>query len=117
MTKRKIYGRVLIALVFIGLVALAVALNVPATRSVTQGRVQVLPWGAWAEFFQRHLAAAIAKRDTFMRWTLAASDRADAQKTALYREYGSLWSFPLATMFWTRGRAGTEADSTYLADE
>ena len=40
-------------------------LNVRATRCVTPDGPQVLPWGAWAEFSQRHLAMLVGKEDRF----------------------------------------------------
>lgn len=92
------------------------ALNARAGRAVSGGQVQILPWGAWAEFFARHLAAAVAKQDAFVRLSLGAHERADRQKAELHDRYGSLWSFPLSTLFWTRGRTGSEGDSTYLPD-
>jgi hypothetical protein len=92
----------------------APALNQPSQRCVSNDGVQVLPWGAWAEFAQRHIAFAVGRRDRFVRDMLGAHERADAQKAALHREFGRLWAFPLGTLFWTKGRNGTEADSTYL---
>ena len=42
-------------------------LNVRATRAIGKNGPDVLPWGAWAEFSQRHIAMLIGMVDRFYR--------------------------------------------------
>jgi hypothetical protein len=91
-------------------------LNAPATRAVANGRLEVLPWGAWAEFAQRNIAAVIYHSDGFFRHTLALEHDADDAKLDLARRWSGLWSFPYATMSWHKGGRGNEGDTTYLKD-
>ena len=90
------------------------ALNTPASRCVSFGAVHVVPWGAWAEFEQRHLSLVISRYDSFLRHSLGASDQADTQKLRLKRELGDLWIFPASTIWWTKGPNGREADLRYI---
>jgi tetratricopeptide (TPR) repeat protein len=92
------------------------ALNMPATRAVVDGAVQVLSWGAWAEFEQRRLAAVISRYDSYLRHSLGAGNAADTMKVTLHDELGGLWIFPGSTMWWTKGPRGKEADGRYLPE-
>jgi len=92
----------------------AAVLNMPATRCVSMGEVHVLPWGAWAEFAQRHISAVISRYDSYLRHTLGVGDEADTQKLTLRRELGDLWIFPASTLWWTKGPRGLEADFRYI---
>jgi hypothetical protein len=85
-------------------------LNARATRCIGAAGPQVLPWGAWAELAQRHLAMFMSKSDNYYRHTLGAEATADTEKQRLKGELGALAMFPVATIFWTRGVRGGEAD-------
>lgn len=87
--------------------------NVRATRLAAPGGPQVIPWGAWAEYFQRHIGLYIGQIDHLHRRMLGTPAVADQVKAALDTQFGHLALFPVATAQRTRGR-GTEADLTYL---
>jgi len=89
-------------------------LNERGGRCLQGDSPQVLPWGAWAEFSQRHLAMFTWRLDTYYRHMLGSSEEADAQKRMLKSELGDLSMFPLATIFWTKGPDGAEADLQYI---
>jgi hypothetical protein len=91
------------------------ALNHRATRLITDGP-HVLPWGAWAEFYQRHIAMHIGRVDNFLRLQLASSERADDMKRELDARLGQLTMFAVGTHRRTKGSQGTEADLAYLRD-
>jgi hypothetical protein len=93
---------------------LADALNHRATRLVT-GAPDVLPWGAWAEFFQRHIAMNIGMVDSHLRHMQGDPEEADQARDDLDRRLGDLTYFPLGTLRRTKGRAGTEADLRYVS--
>ena len=90
------------------------ALNMPATRLIGDEGPQVLPWGAWAEFAERHLATYMGRTDAFYRHSQGSDRRADSAKREMTRELGQLWMFPAATIWWTKGPRGGEADLTYI---
>ena len=94
---------------------LALALNHRASYLVDRAPV-VLPWAAWAEFYQRHIAMNMGMVDSHHRFYLGDRDSADAAKTDMYRRLGKLTLFPLGTLRWTKGNNSTEADMTYVAD-
>jgi hypothetical protein len=94
---------------------LAVALNHRASYLVADTPV-VLPWGAWAEFFQRHIAMNIGMVESRHRYLLGDPKSADEAKAGMYRRLGKLTMFPLGTLRWTKGNNATEADMTYVAD-
>jgi hypothetical protein len=94
---------------------LAVALNHRASYLV-DGKPVVLPWGAWAEFYQRHVAMNIGMVESRHRYLLGDAQTADAAKADMYRKLGRLTMFPLGTLRWTKGNNATEADMTYVAD-
>jgi len=89
-------------------------LNASASRCVSADAVHVLPWGAWAEFAQRHISIVIGRYDSFLRHKLGARPYADEQQIALKQELGDLWIFPMSTIFWTKGPNGREADLRYI---
>ena len=89
------------------------ALNARADRCVGPDGPRVLPWGAWAEFAQRHLAMFIDRHDRFYRKLQGNARTADAEKERLTRVLGRLTMFPVATVFWTTGPRGAEADLRY----
>jgi hypothetical protein len=95
--------------------ALPEALNHRATGLVDASSVQVLPWGAWAEFFQRHIAMNIGMVDAFHRYFLGDVEGAEAAKAQLDEQLGELTMFPVGTLRRTKGRAATEADMTYVS--
>jgi tetratricopeptide (TPR) repeat protein len=90
------------------------ALNERAGRCLSAAGPEVLPWGAWAEFAQRHMAMLMGKADNFYRHTLGSEGRADAAKQVMTRQLGTLSMFPVATIFWTRGVKGGDADLTFI---
>jgi hypothetical protein len=89
-------------------------LNVRAGRCLDGDTPSVLPWGAWAEFSQRHLAMYIWRIDTYYRRVLGGPERADQERRVLERELGDLSMFPLGTIFWTKGPRAIEADLQYI---
>jgi hypothetical protein len=91
------------------------ALNARATRAITNREVRVLPWGAWAEFAQRHLAMLTVNTDRVKRRTLAMKDDADAAKAMFDRGFASLSMQPLASTFRGRGE-GSEYDLGRIND-
>lgn len=95
--------------------SLAEALNHRAPRLI-DGGPQVLPWGAWAEFSQRHIAMNMSMVDSFVRHTLGHRDGADELKRDFEARLGDLTMFPVGTLRWTKGSEGTEADLTYLRE-
>ena len=92
------------------------ALNARAGRAIGPDGPRVLPWGAWAEFAQRHLAMFVDKHDRFFRNMQGNVRMADAEQERLTRALGKLAMFPVATVFWTKGPRGAEADLRYLKD-
>ena len=93
--------------------SLADALNHRATRLI-DGAPQVLPWGAWAEFYQRHIGMNVGMVDSYVRHSLGGHDSANDRKRALDNQLGELTFFPVGTLRRTKGSEGTEADLTYL---
>jgi hypothetical protein len=92
------------------------ALNMPAGRLIGPDGPEVLPWGAWAEFAQRHLAMFVGRSDAFYRHMIGSEGAADQEKRRLQHELGALWMFPSATVWWTKGPRGAEADLRYIND-
>jgi hypothetical protein len=89
-------------------------LNVRAFGCITVAGPQVLPWNAWAEFFQRHLARLVGHVDYFYRHDLASEKRAEDAKRAFDSELSRLTIFPIATAFRTTGPKGGDADLAYI---
>jgi hypothetical protein len=91
-------------------------LNLRAGRCLDDGKPTVLPWGAWAEFSQRHLAMYIWRIDSYYRRTLGGPREADQEQHKLEEVLGDLSMFPLGTIFWTKGPRAVEADLRYIND-
>jgi hypothetical protein len=89
------------------------ALNKRAGRCLMPDGPRVLPWSAWAEFAQRHLAMFIDRHDRFYRKLQGNARMADSEKERVTRVLGQLTMFPVATVFWTKGPRGAEADLRY----
>jgi hypothetical protein len=92
----------------------AAIMNVRAGRLLTSGEPQVVPWGAWAEFTQRHIGMSVQKIDYHYRQMLGLPDRADQLKRTL-DALGHLTLFPVASTGRTKGKTGSEADLTQIA--
>lgn len=90
-------------------------INVRAGRLMSSGVPRVVSWGAWAEFFQRHIGLYIEEVDDFQRRMLASEDRADRTKAQLDQLFRGWTLFPVASIMRTRGR-GLEGDATYLRE-
>ena len=88
-------------------------INARPGRLIQQGKANVLPWGAWAEFFQRHIGMYIGQIDYFYRQMLAVKNSADRTKGVIDAGLGHLTLFPIASARRTRGN-GSEADLTYI---
>jgi hypothetical protein len=91
------------------------ALNHRAPRLINGGP-DILPWGAWAEFYQRHIAMNMSMVDSFVRHRLANPDNADERKRGLEAHLRDLTMFPVGTLRWTKGSEGTEADLKYIRE-
>ena len=89
-------------------------LNARAGRCLDGGKPSVLPWGAWAEFSQRHLANLVWRTDSYYRRSLGGDKYADERRRILVDEIGDLSMFPLGTIFWTKGPQAIEADLQYI---
>jgi tetratricopeptide (TPR) repeat protein len=89
------------------------ALNARASRCVVNRQVNILPWGAWAEQAQRHLAMLGVNTDRVKRYMLATHDDADAAKTAFDSAFGSLSMLPIASIFRGKGK-GSEYDLAHI---
>lgn len=95
--------------------SLAEALNHRAARLMNDGP-QVLPWGAWAEFYQRHIAMNVGMVDSYVRHMQGDHDGANAVKRELDARLGDLTLFPLGTLRRTKGSQGTEADQAFVRE-
>lgn len=91
------------------------ALNHRAPRLISDGP-HVLPWGAWAEFYQRHIAMNIGLMDSYLRHQLGQPESANDTRRQLDARLGQLTMFPVGTQRRTKGSEGTEADLAYLRD-
>lgn len=91
----------------------AAIVNVRAGRLMTGGAATVLPWGAWAEFFQRHAGMCAGEIDDRYRNMLGLPARADEFKRKVDALLGHLTLFPVFSARRTRGE-GTEADLTHI---
>jgi hypothetical protein len=88
-------------------------LNVRAGRLMAEGDPRVIPWGAWAEFFQRHVGNHVAEVDYFYRQLLGSPGKADEFKQRADLLLGEWTLFPIASAKRTKGR-GTEADLRFI---
>jgi hypothetical protein len=92
----------------------AAIVNARAGRLLTDGKPQVIPWGAWAEFAQRHIGQSIVMVDNHFRRMLGSPDRADRFKQRFDAELGHLTLYPVASTGRTKGQRGTEADLSQI---
>jgi hypothetical protein len=88
--------------------------NARAGRCITEGKPQVLSWGAWAEFSQRHVAMLIGTIDHHLRSMEALYAPADAVNDYLDQLH-DFTMFPVAAVFRMKGD-GKEADTSRLND-
>jgi tetratricopeptide (TPR) repeat protein len=88
-------------------------INARPVRLMQHTQPMVLPWGAWAEFFQRHIGMYVAAIDDFQRRMLVLPNVADQTKAALDAGLRHLTLFPIASSRRTKGR-GLEADLTFI---
>jgi hypothetical protein len=95
---------------------LAELLNHRAGRLMTSTGPQVLSWGAWAEYFQRHITSYVSDVDKHYRYMLGLAKEADARKLEVDKLLGQLTLFPVASIRRTKGSKSSEADLTYIAD-
>jgi hypothetical protein len=93
----------------------AAIINARAGRLLAQGAPQVVPWGAWAEFGQRHIGMSIQKIDDHYRRMLGLPQRADEFKRDFDGLLGHLTLYPVASTGRTKGLKGTEADLSQIA--
>jgi hypothetical protein len=91
----------------------AATINTRAPRLFGPDGVRVLPWGAWAEFFQRHIGLHVYEIDRFTRRMLGSSDRADDFKRRLDQAFSDWTMYPVASVVRTKGD-GVEADFTFI---
>ncbi len=75
----------------------------------------MLPWGAWAEFSQRHIALLIGTVDRFYRHRYGDAKSANqASARSSTRELSGLTMYPVATSMRTKGVKGGDADLTHI---
>lgn len=91
----------------------AAIMNVRAGRLVVNDAPQVISWGAWAEFFQRHIGHNVGQIDRHLRRMQGSPGAADEVKRRLDIQFGHLALFPVASAQRTKGN-GSEADLTYI---
>ena len=90
--------------------------NERAGRLMASGEPRILPWGAWAEFAQRHIAMTIADTDRFYRRTLGLPDKADLLNKGIDSVLRPLRMFSIGSTGRRVGRDGNERDVTYFRD-
>jgi hypothetical protein len=93
----------------------AAIVNARGGRLLTNGDPQVVSWGAWAEFAQRHIGMSISQIDNHYRRMLRTAGRADELKRVLDARLGHLTLYPVASTNRTKGDRGTEADLSQIA--
>jgi hypothetical protein len=94
--------------------AVAARLNTRAAGAIGKSGPDVLPWGAWAEFSQRHIAMLIGTVDRFYRHRYGSESAANAARQALDGELSGLTLYPVATSMRTKGVKGGDADLTHI---
>lgn len=92
------------------------AINDRAGRLMSSGTPVVLPWGAWAEFSQRHIAMAVAETDRHYRRVLALPDQADELNEAIDSVLPKMRLFSLASINRGVGEDANDYDGSYLAE-
>ncbi|HUQ89290.1 MAG TPA: hypothetical protein VM096_17145 [Vicinamibacterales bacterium] len=88
--------------------------NERAGRLLAHGDPQVIPWGAWAEFGNRHVGMWAMKTDYHLRHMQGSPQEADDTKRSLDIQYGDWTMYPVASMGRTKGQRGTEADLSQI---
>jgi hypothetical protein len=91
-------------------------LNDRAGRCMTPAGPQVLPWGAWAEFSQRHLAMLVGNVNRHYVLGLGMEAGAVVQDVELDARMKDMAMFPLATTYRLRGPRGSDADLRRIND-
>jgi tetratricopeptide (TPR) repeat protein len=92
----------------------ATQLNARATRAIAKSGPDVLPWGAWAECSQRHIAMLIGTVDRFYRHKYGDERTANGVRQVLDQELSGLTLYPVATSMRTKGVNGGDADLTHI---
>jgi tetratricopeptide (TPR) repeat protein len=90
-------------------------LNARASRCITDGKPQIISWGAWAEFSQRHLAMLVGTIDTYWRLRFGDSKAGAAAGQEMELALKDLTMFPVATTLRRTGTANGDADMTRIA--
>jgi tetratricopeptide (TPR) repeat protein len=75
-----------------------------ATSGTGTVQVEVIDWGTWARFYQRHLVHAIVQADEHERSMLGRPEEADTAWRGALSRYGRLTLFPLAVAQVAAGR-------------
>jgi hypothetical protein len=92
------------------------AINDRAGLLMTSKSPRVLPWGAWAEFSQRHIAMAVADTDMHYRGMLGLPDRADELNEAIDDVLKTLRMFSVASISRHVDSESKQHDTTYLRE-
>jgi hypothetical protein len=88
--------------------------NLRAGRLMSDGGPRVVPWGAWAEFAQRHIGMHVVEMNHFYRHLYGSPERADEIKTRFDLMFRAWTMFPVASAQWTKGPRGAEADLRHI---
>jgi tetratricopeptide (TPR) repeat protein len=88
-------------------------MNTRAGRLMSGQGPRVIPWGAWAEYFQRHIGMYVGEIDQLYRSKLGLPTRADEIKALMDQGFGHLTLYPVASASRRKGK-GTEADLTHI---
>lgn len=91
-------------------------INDRAGRLMASGQPRILPWGAWAEFAQRHMAMTVADTDRFYRRTLGLPEKADSLNKTIDGVLRALRMFSVGSIGRRIGADATERDLTYFRD-
>jgi hypothetical protein len=70
--------------------------------------LQIIDWGMWAAFFQRHLASRLVLESDHYRTMLGLHDRERAFNEQAVAQYGGLRLMPLVRRYFTTDPAGYE---------
>lgn len=88
-------------------------MNRRAGRLMSSQGPRVIPWGAWAEYFQRHIGMYVGEIDQLYRSSLGLPARADEIKATMDQFFGHLTLYPVASASRRKGE-GTEADLRHI---
>src|SRR5262249_10023166 len=91
-------------------------LNTRATRTVVRNQVDILPWGAWAEFYNRHFAQQIVGLQRYVKDSLGQDRQADLARGDMTAVFRHLTLFPVATLDWPTGPHDGDAVTTFVND-